>query len=269
MYTTPSPQRGPAPPEARHRPGGLDLLLGESPMAWAMLALLLLLPVLGAVALLGLSTGALQPDPRWLQGVGASLLAAALTLALVVAWLLRGLRRQLQRLRSLAVTDPLTGVANRRHFIQALERELDLGRRHGFPVSVVLLDLDRLGKINRDHGYAVGDEVLFLVAQRLAEHLRDSDLLARTAGGELVVLLSHLGPDQAAAAARRFRTVLNWQALVVGGLGLAVTASLGVASTQDQGSLDVETLMGRAEAAARRAKAEGRDRACAWEPDDR
>ncbi len=252
--------RGPAPPSPPPRMSRLDMLLGESPLAWAMLGLLLALPLLGALALLGLAAGSFEPDPRVLRGVGASLMAATLTLALVVAWLLRGLRRQLLRLRSVAVTDLLTGAANRRFFVRSLERELDLARRHDFPTSIVLLDIDRLGEINAQYGHAVGDQVVAMVAQRLSEHLRDSDLLGRTAGGELAVLLSHLGPEQAVAAARRFRTVLTWQPLIVGGLELAVTGSFGVASYRGERELDVAGLMSRAEAAAARAKEQGRDR---------
>lgn len=266
MPSSSSQSESPAPAVTPQRPSKLELLLGESPIAWSMLALLLLLPVMGAAALLGLASGALESDPRWLRGVGASLLAASCVLALVVGWLLLGLRRQLQRLRSLSVTDPLTGVANRPLFLRSLERELDLARRHDFPVSVLLLDLDVLAEVNREHGFAVGDQVLVLVAQRLAEHLRDSDLLARTGGGELAVLLAYLGPEQAMAAARRIRTVLTWQPLAVGSLELAVTASLGIASYQGEADLGVEALVGRAEAAARSASTQGSGRVCAWEP---
>ncbi len=263
----PSRARGsPVSPSPPQRLSQLDLLLGESPVAWAMLALLLLLPVAGAIALLALAAGRLEPDPQWLRGVAASLLAATLTLALVVAWLLRGLRRHLQRLRSLAVTDLLTGVANRRLFVRSLGRELDLARRHGFPCSVVLMDLDHLERVNNEHGFEVGDQVVALVAQRMSEHLRDSDLLARTGGGELAVLLSHLGPEQAAAAARRFRTVLTWQPLVVGSIEIPITGSFGAATYAGERDLDVEGLMGRAEAAARGAKEQGRDCIVSWEP---
>lgn len=264
MSQPPRPREGPAPPASPFSPSRLDRLLGESPIAWALLVLLLLLPVLAAATLLGLAAGMLDADPGLLRGVGASLLAAALTLSLVVAWLLRGLRRQLQRLRDLALSDPLTGVANRRVFLQALAREFDLGRRHGFPISVVLLDLDHLERINQLHGYAVGDQVIALVAQRLSEHLRDSDLLARTEGGELAVMVSHLGPEQALAAARRFRTVLTWQPLLLGELELAVTASLGVSTYAGEADLDVEALMSRAEQATRLAKDLGRDSVAAW-----
>jgi len=264
MNTPPQPGAGPAPPRALPRLSRLDLLLGESPLVWSMLVLLLLLPVLGATALLGLAAGSFEADSGLLRGVGTSLLAASLTLALVVAWLLRGLRRQLDRSRALAVTDALTGVGNRRFFIRSLERELDLAHRHGFPSSIVLLDFDHLGRINTNHSYAVGDQVVALAAQRLSEHLRDSDLLARTAGGELAVLLSHLGPEQAEAAARRFRTVLTWQPLVVGGVDIAITASFGLASYQGEKDLDVEAMMGRAEAAVALAKEQGRDCIAHW-----
>jgi diguanylate cyclase (GGDEF)-like protein len=261
-----TPDRSRAGPVS-HPSSRLELWLGESPLTWGVLVLLLLLPLLGSVALLGLAAGALEPEPRLLRGVGASLLAGSLTLFLVVAWLLRGLNRQLSRMRSLAVTDLLTGVANRRLLVRSLERELDLARRHGFPTSVALLDIDHLERVNQEYGFAVGDQVIAQVAQRLSEHLRDSDLLARSGGGELAVLLSHLGPEQGVAAARRFRTVLTWQPLVVGGRELAVTASFGVASYQGEKDVDVEVLMSRAEAAVARAKAEGRDRVKCWEPD--
>jgi diguanylate cyclase (GGDEF)-like protein len=255
----PTPAQG-----APLRPSRLERALGESPISLAVLALLVLLPVLAAWVLLAMGTGRAIPQAQTLRTLGAVLLASAFTLALFVGWMLHGLRRQLVRLRAMAVTDLLTGVGNRRVFVQALERELDLARRHGFPVSVVVIEIDTLNEINREHGLAMGDQVLAVLAQRLSEHLRDSDLLARTGGASFALLLSHLGPEQAAAAARRFRTVINWQPLAVGDTEIAVTGSFGVASQREPKGLSVQGLLEVAQQGAKRAAGQGGDSVVVW-----
>jgi diguanylate cyclase (GGDEF)-like protein len=204
----------------------------------------------------------------WFWGVGASVFLASLLVIFLVDQLVRKEREYARLLRGLAVTDALTGAANRRHFIDSLERELQRAQRFAFPVSIVLLDIDHFKRVNDTQGHHVGDEVLVGVVARLAERLRDSDMLARYGGEEFVLLLSHLGIEGATEAAERLRAILADAPLRIGELELPITASFGVASAEPDQGLDVVRLLRRADAAMYAAKAAGRDRVRPWSPDD-
>jgi len=106
-------------------------------------------------------------------------------------------RRRAMDLERLALTDPLTGVANRAHFDKALEAESGYAMRTGEPFSVVLMDLDGFRHTNDTHGYSAGDEVLQEVARRLNVLLRKGDTLARLGGDEFGIVVRH-GDDTAA-----------------------------------------------------------------------
>ena len=212
--------------------------------------------------------GAQGLEGSWFWGVGASVFMACLLVIVLVDQLVRKERAYARLLRSLAVTDALTGAANRRHFIDSLERELQRAKRFSFPVGLVLLDIDRFKRVNDTLGHGVGDEVLVRVVELLSAQLRESDLLARYGGEEFVLLLSHLGPEGAQDAAERLRAILSDNPLRVGERELRVTASFGVASLEVGEDLDVGALLRRADAAMYRAKRAGRDRVVAWSEDD-
>jgi two-component system cell cycle response regulator len=178
--------------------------------------------------------------------------------------LVRKERAYTRLLRELAVTDALTGASNRRFFIDSLERELQRAARFGFPVSVVLLDIDHFKAVNDTLGHIAGDRVLQQVVKRLAGALRDSDLLARYGGEEFVILLSHLTLEQAGEAAARFRRALVDQPFLIDDAEHVVTASFGVACSTPELGLGVQGLLRRADAAMYLAKGAGRDRVERW-----
>lgn len=109
----------------------------------------------------------------------------------------------LEKVQQAASTDALTGIANRRSFEEALEREIARSTRTGEPISLVMLDLDHFKTLNDTHGHQAGDEVLREVAQVLVEHCRDMDVAARYGGEEFTVILPNCGPEEAAASAGR------------------------------------------------------------------
>lgn len=201
----------------------------------------------------------------WFWGVGMAVLLAAILVVLLVDQLVRKERAYAKLLRELAVTDPLTGAANRRHFLQSLDRELERAQRFGFPVSVVLLDIDHFKRVNDSLGHQAGDEVLKELVRRLTEALRESDLLARHGGEEFVLLLSHMDADGALRAAERFRKLLAEQPLQVEGKQLTITASFGVACREPGETLTGHRLVRRADRAMYQAKHGGRNRACGWQ----
>ena len=164
------------------------------------------------------------------------------------------IKRQSDQLHYLAMRDQLTGLYNRHYLMDIAPRKLGNARRHAYPLSLMVIDIDYFKTVNDRHGHCAGDKVLQAVAGLLAGCCRTGDVVARFGGEEFVVFLDHCGIDAAAAKAEQLR-------LAVAGLrpaGLEISASFGVAQLQrdDQGFDD---LFSRADAALYRAKAGGRN----------
>jgi diguanylate cyclase (GGDEF)-like protein len=115
----------------------------------------------------------------------------------------------LKKLQLNAVTDPLTGLYNRRLFSEAFEKELNRARRYGLPLGVVVLDLHRFKEVNDKHGHPRGDEVLRAAATTLKSALRTSDSAFRIGGDEFALLLPQTDAAQALALSRRIETVFT------------------------------------------------------------
>lgn len=169
-----------------------------------------------------------------------------------VALALRNIRLQ-SELERLATTDALTGVANRRIFNETLVREVSRARRHGRPLSLVLLDVDHFKRVNDVHGHQRGDDVLRHVGRRLRQVGRRENLPARYGGEEFAVLLPDCDREHAHEVAERLRLA------IADGAPLPITVSAGVAIFPEcaEGS---EELIGAADAALYDAKRTGRDR---------
>ncbi|MDO9567917.1 MAG: diguanylate cyclase [Hydrogenophaga sp.] len=175
-------------------------------------------------------------------------------------------KAQEAKLRQLSITDPLTGVENRRGFMVQLERLHARQRRHGHPLSVLMFDLDWFKRINDQHGHAVGDEVLKRVTQLVGQRLRRSDHLGRLGGEEFAVLLPDTHLDGAHATALELCQSVAMEPVMTAGGPIPVTVSVGVAEV---GSTDAnpEDALVRADLALYRAKAQGRNRVVMAEPE--
>ncbi|HJW46392.1 MAG TPA: GGDEF domain-containing protein, partial [Lysobacter sp.] len=186
------------------------------------------------------------------------LLSGGLLVALLLFLLLRQLRN-MRRISALALTDTLTGVANRRHIETAAGDAVAQARITGEPLAVLTFDLDWFKRINDGHGHAGGDQVLVRVARACESVLRSNDLLGRIGGEEFVVLLPNTPEEGAATVAERLRECVARIDLSDIAAGLNVTISLGLAMLrpQDDGLHDV---IDRADAALYRAKDAGRNR---------
>jgi diguanylate cyclase (GGDEF)-like protein len=158
-------------------------------------------------------------------------------------------------LSRLALTDPVTSLANRRGGEEALAREVSRARRGGSPLSLVLFDIDHFKNINDQAGHAVGDRVLRGISDILSASQRGSDLAMRWGGEEFLVLLPDVGLAGARAFAERVRE--NVQNLTVGETG-RITVSAGVAELQPDE--EAAAALARADASLYRAKAAGRNR---------
>lgn len=171
-----------------------------------------------------------------------------------------------ERLKYLGLTDPLTGVNNRRYVERRLQEEIGRSLRHGHALCCLYIDIDHFKQINDCIGHQAGDEVLRAVAARIKAELRLSDALGRFGGEEFVALLVDARPGDAAYVAERIRRSIAEQPLVLhGGQSLNVTVSVGVASLDnlaDQVPLETlaRQLVASADQALYQAKATGRNR---------
>jgi diguanylate cyclase (GGDEF)-like protein len=158
-----------------------------------------------------------------------------------------------------AITDELTGLVNRRRFLDALHSEIARGQRLGGRLSVVLSDLDDFKLVNDRFGHHAGDDVLMAYADLLRAHGRDVDVAARLGGEEFAILLPETGLEGASAVAERLRQSLAERRIRIGdGVEVAVTASFGVAELEENQSVD--NLLRAADTALYRAKELGKNR---------
>src|ERR1700686_969487 len=141
---------------------------------------------------------------------------------------------ELKRLELNAVTDPLTGLYNRRLFSETFEKELNRGRRYGTPLGLVVLDLHRFKEVNDKHGHPRGDEVLRAAAATLKKALRTSDSAFRIGGDEFALLLPQTDAEQGLALSRRIQTVFA-EMLQPLQLSVGVSMAHGVATFPQDG----------------------------------
>lgn len=172
------------------------------------------------------------------------------------------LARARDEAEQLARLDALTGVANRRSFQEAAEREFQRERRYGHPVAVLVFDIDLFKQINDSHGHAAGDTVIRAVADIVRGAVREVDFVARIGGEEFAVLLPEVHASEASRTAERLRArVADWTG-AHDGQPLRCTASFGVGETR-AADPDFAAVLQRADQAMYAAKQGGRDRVCA------
>jgi diguanylate cyclase (GGDEF)-like protein len=157
-----------------------------------------------------------------------------------------------------SVRDPLTGVNNRSSFREVLDREVEMSRRHGSPLSLIMLDVDRFKSINDRHGHLAGDVALRSIANCMRACIRDSDMLFRYGGEEFCIALANTSLAGARKLAERVRRALEILVVRTSGARLHVTASLGVATLGADD--DAAKLVKKADESLYRAKSLGRNR---------
>lgn len=166
-----------------------------------------------------------------------------------------------------AMTDPLTGIGNRRAFFTVLQKAIRQAVTHSSPLSVLSLDLDHFKKINNDFGHMAGDRVLQGVTVRLQDALGGDGFLARTGGDRFGAVLFSTDPAAAVEVAERLRrAVEDWRFAPQDWLppDRAITVSIGVATLVPSGMADQDILVGAADDALHRANADGRNRVSVW-----
>lgn len=229
------------------------------PGAGPALASVALLPLARSQQLRGSLNLGSADGGRFVAGMATDFMER---LAAIVAICLENVANQ-ERLRHLGMTDPLTGVYNRRYFDQRLHEEANRALRSGQPLCCMMLDVDHFKRINDVFGHAAGDVVLREMTLHIKAQLRTSDVMARYGGEEFAVLLTQTEIGAALAIAERIRqTVADARFVIAGGTSLAVTLSLGVAILDRTREPDTAAaaLVAEADAAMYRAKNGGRNR---------
>jgi len=167
-----------------------------------------------------------------------------------------------QEAEHMARTDPLTGIHNRRSFVELSEQTIRHGLRTGAPVSALLIDVDHFKQINDQHGHPVGDLVLKHLSALLAGRFRGSDVCGRIGGEEFAVLLADTSLDAAEFVAQQLGQSLAAMSIPTMTQPLKITVSIGVAS----GHYDLAILLRDADRAMYQAKAAGRNRVLRYQP---
>jgi diguanylate cyclase (GGDEF)-like protein len=185
----------------------------------------------------------------------------ALLFTISIAFILLAMAKERteHRHKTAALVDPLTGIANRRAFLQDGETQLKRQSTNPRPIAVMLLDLDNFKSINDRFGHATGDHVLEVFAEIGNRYMRRHDLFGRLGGEEFAAMLFDAGRDRALAVAEEIRVAFAEATREVRGCSVVATVSIGIVTSHDS-VLDLSALLAQADHALYRAKDNGRNR---------
>ena len=164
-----------------------------------------------------------------------------------------------EQLRHRADTDPLTGITNRRRFLELAHTEIRRSRRLGHALALAVIDIDDFKGINDAYGHAGGDLALLTMTRTCRQHIREIDIFARLGGDEFVLLLPETSREHAHAAMTRLCLALASTPVDLDGRPVMISISVGLAGLAP-GDASLITLLKRADEALYRAKAAGRNR---------
>ena len=164
-----------------------------------------------------------------------------------------------QDIHTLAITDDLTQIFNRRHFFELARRELERSRRNGHHLAIVLFDIDDFKAVNDSHGHMAGDLVLQETCQACKDIIRPYDVLARFGGEEFIFLLPDTDENRATAVAERLRQVIAGQIITFDTVNVQMTISVGIAIFDPRRDT-LDDVISRADSALYMAKRLGKNR---------
>ena len=162
-----------------------------------------------------------------------------------------------EELRRLATIDSLTGINNRRNFLDLTQKEISRSSRYDRPFSMVMLDIDHFKKVNDTYGHSVGDKVLIEFCAVCLKQLRETDIMGRLGGEEFAIALVECDPEMAAIFAERIRLAVASHTVPIDSEEIRFTVSLGVTSMRQGCNLD--SILERADNALYKAKENGRN----------
>jgi diguanylate cyclase (GGDEF)-like protein len=239
----------------------LELWRGRAHEVWRWPVIVLLLAHAAAIPVhIPLAGTWTHPDPSDLDLLTFAIFEASFV-SFCAAYLFGGLAKDriAARYRRESLTDPLTGIANRRGFFQRGQRLLMRARFAREPAALVLFDLDHFKSINDRFGHLAGDDVLISFCRSATSHLRPNDLFGRIGGEEFACLLSNTPAQDAIWLAERVRAAVESASQSVGEDTIRITVSVGVALSNDA-TADLTGLLKAADEALYRAKEAGRNR---------
>ena len=164
------------------------------------------------------------------------------------------------RMERMAMEDELTALANRRHFMQRIQSELNRAKRYQTPLCLLLLDADQLKKINDTHGHAAGDQMLRKIATTCRDHFRESDFPGRIGGDEFGIILPNTSLQDGLRLAERLRDIIGQQRFEINGKSVQFTISIGAAALSDLDT-NIDDLLRKADIALYQAKNVGGNQA--------
>lgn len=196
--------------------------------------------------------------------VAGDTLAFGPEVVLRLEWSDANLREVLQELYAGANMDGLTGILNRRSFLNRIREERSAGKRHNYPSCLAMIDIDHFKQVNDTHGHPAGDSVLIQVAAVLSAAIRAEDVVGRYGGEEFIIFLRHSPLEAAWTVLDRIRETIAARPFPVetpgGNLDLSLSISGGIAELSNE--QDVEGTIAAADAALYEAKRSGRNQVC-------
>jgi diguanylate cyclase (GGDEF)-like protein len=174
--------------------------------------------------------------------------------------------RLFAEVQELAITDPVTGLFNRRRFLELADQEFNRSIRYQRNLSAIMLDIDNFKVVNDTFGHTIGDQVLIELAKVCQSGVRQVDILARYGGEEFIVLLPETNAQEAAMIAERLRANTESNSFTTTAGPLHITISLGVAE-MEKSCESLSELVDRADFAQYASKDAGRNRVTCWSPD--
>jgi diguanylate cyclase (GGDEF)-like protein len=167
-------------------------------------------------------------------------------------------------LKSLAVTDPLTKLYNRRYFAEISTELFELAKRENQPLSLMMIDIDKFKNINDTYGHQIGDVVIEKLASVMSKMKRESDIACRYGGEEFILLLPKTSKDGATKLADRIRETIEYTKVLThdSNKEVSFTISVGVSEVDFEKDTNIEAVIKRADDAMYKAKKTGRNRVC-------
>jgi diguanylate cyclase (GGDEF)-like protein len=165
----------------------------------------------------------------------------------------------------LSITDPLTNIYNRRIFDEIALKEWERAKRSHSVITVVLFDIDHFKRVNDTHGHLIGDQVLINLADLCLSNMRSMDVFARYGGEEFVILMPDADAQSAYQTIERLRAIVETTPLAnPENLNIFITISAGIVTWDGKESLDIKTLLARADEALYISKQTGRNKVTIW-----
>jgi diguanylate cyclase (GGDEF)-like protein len=165
-----------------------------------------------------------------------------------------------EAIHNMAIQDGMTGIHNKRFFMEFMEREIAVAARHGHPLTLVMFDVDHFKKVNDTHGHLAGDAVLKDLAQRIRPRIRREDLFARYGGEEFACVLPSTALPGGIVFAEHLRGLIEERPCLFDGKGIPFTISLGVTTLHRESGVDTAGIIKRADDNLYAAKRGGRNR---------